>query len=115
MTDFHPDVGTGDEGAEPADVGARYSRPHDPELGVIDEKFVRPGRHLRGRDHPLMIIGETDCGDRAYIDAVVVDLGLAGLKSISRAKDDRDLGPLAEVSRHRDPRADHRPMNSIIR
>src|SRR5713226_919729 len=46
LSDFHADVGPGDEGAQPAHIGARYSRPYDPELGVLDQKFVGLGGHL---------------------------------------------------------------------
>ena len=62
-------------------------------------------------DHALMIVREPDRRDRADVDAVVVDLGLAGLQPFGRLEHDRDLRPLAADPRHGHPDADHRRQN----
>src|SRR5262249_39592091 len=46
--------------------------------------------------------------DRSHIHTVVLDLGLAGLESLGRLEDDRDLGPFAQDPGHGDPGADDR-------
>src|ERR1017187_9032377 len=89
--DFHADIGPGDESAQPRDVGARYARPHDPELRVFDQKALRLGSHLDRSLHAQVIfrisvlnvgarwiltrigVAQLDSCDGADVNAIVVD------------------------------------------
>ena len=81
-------------------------------LRVFDQKILGLGRHLRRGDHALVILREPDRRDRADIDAVVVDLGLAGLEPLGRLEYDRDLRAFAAGSGSRRPRRRPAPPRS---
>ena len=59
-----------------------------------------------------VIVREADRLQRADVDAVVVDLGLAGLEPLGRVEDDRDLRPLAHDPGDGHPGADERRRRS---
>ena len=108
LADLKADVSTGEDRAQPADVEAGYPGSHDPELGALDQHALRLGRHLGGGNHVLVVVRQPDFRDLANLHAVVLDLGLAGLKPLRGVEDDGDLGPFAHDFRHGYPDANNR-------
>src|SRR5579871_6926626 len=75
-------------------------------MRVGDQKLAALRGHLRGGDHPQMIIGEANPDDGAEVDSPIVDFGLARLEPFGRLELDGDLRSFASNPGHRNPQSD---------
>ncbi|MCY1226308.1 hypothetical protein D9M72_385350 [compost metagenome] len=85
------DVDTGNQSFQPGDPRQRHTRANQPEAGVLAEVGLSLFHHFDGGDNSFYVLADMQVGHLAHLDALVHQLGLANLDTVTIFEADLDL------------------------